>query len=135
MTLLKLTLLLSFQCLRDVRIHHLRLLLVLCQIATVVLFPVWMYTDVWYIITQLHKVGYLEQMLGMYLYPIIVGNIQGENFHEFCGLGATRDSFLHKNFEHVTPTYTTSLAFHKSFSMKCSLSIYRFAKVLWNMCQ
>ena len=47
---------LDLQCLRDVRIHHLRLLLVLCQIATVLLFPIWMYTDVWYIITQLHKV-------------------------------------------------------------------------------
>ena len=44
------------QCLRDVHIHHLRLLLVLGQIASVLLFPVWMYTDVWDIITQLHKV-------------------------------------------------------------------------------
>ena len=45
------------QCMRDTHIHHLRLLLVLSQLCCVLLFPVWMYTDVWEIITNLHKVG------------------------------------------------------------------------------
>ena len=41
---------------QEIRIHHLRLLLVLSQLACMFLFPMWMYTDVWQIITQLHRV-------------------------------------------------------------------------------
>ena len=40
----------------ETHIHHLRLLLVISQLACMFLFPLWMYTDVWQIITQLHKV-------------------------------------------------------------------------------
>ena len=41
---------------REVHIHHLRLLLTISQLASMMLFPVWMYTDVWQIITLLHRV-------------------------------------------------------------------------------
>ena len=46
----------SVQCMRELRIHHLRLLLILSQLSCMFLFPLWMYTDVWQIITHLHKV-------------------------------------------------------------------------------
>ena len=44
------------QCMREIHIHHLRLLLVISQLGCMFLFPVWMYTDVWQIITHLHQV-------------------------------------------------------------------------------
>lgn len=46
----------SKKCMKEVHIHHLRLLLLLSQLCCLFLFPIWMYTDVWDIITQLHKV-------------------------------------------------------------------------------
>ena len=45
------------QCMKEVHIHHLRLLLLLSQLSCIFLFPFWMYTDVWELITQLHKVS------------------------------------------------------------------------------
>lgn len=44
------------QCMKDIHIHHLRLLLVLSQLACVMLLPIWLYTDLWDILTNLHKV-------------------------------------------------------------------------------
>jgi len=46
----------SKKCMKEVHIHHLRLLLLLSQLSCILLFPFWMYTDVWELITQLHKV-------------------------------------------------------------------------------
>jgi solute carrier family 35 protein E1 len=53
----------SKKCMRETRIHHLRLLLVISQFCCLFLFPVWMYTDVWQIITNLHKVQHLAWLL------------------------------------------------------------------------
>ena len=47
---------LYLQCMREIKIHHLRLLLLISQLCCLFLFPIWMYTDVWQIITNLHKV-------------------------------------------------------------------------------
>ena len=47
---------------------------------------------------------------------IIVGDFRGRNFHEFHGLRATHESFLHKILRHATPTYTIDLSFHEKFS-------------------
>jgi solute carrier family 35 protein E1 len=41
---------------REVHMHHLRLLLTLNQLATLFIFPVWMYTDAWSIISNAHKI-------------------------------------------------------------------------------
>lgn len=53
----------SKKCMRELRIHHLRLLLVLSQLSCMFLFPLWMYTDVWQIITHIHKVQHLGWLL------------------------------------------------------------------------
>lgn len=55
----------SKKSIREVRIHHLRLLLVLTQISVLLLFPIWMYTDVWNIIINIHKVQHISWILIM----------------------------------------------------------------------
>ena len=42
---------------REVQINHLRLLLLLTQLATIFLFPSWMYFDVWSIVNNVYKVN------------------------------------------------------------------------------
>ena len=49
---------------------------------------------------------------------------KGENFHEFCGLGATHDSFLHKNLGMSHPPIQLVQHSTKVFSMKCSFFFY-----------
>jgi solute carrier family 35 protein E1 len=53
----------SKKCMREIRVHHLRLLLVISQLSFLFLFPIWMYTDVWQIIANLHKVQHLGWLL------------------------------------------------------------------------
>ncbi len=41
---------------KDIHIHHLRLLYALSQLACMLLLPIWLLTDVWDIVANLHKV-------------------------------------------------------------------------------
>ena len=46
---------------KDIHIHHLRLLFTLSQLVTMILFPIWLLTDAWDIVTNLHKVTLLTE--------------------------------------------------------------------------
>lgn len=68
---------LFLQCMREIRIHHLRLLLVISQLGCMMLFPIWMYTDVWQIITHLHKVHMFIHEYARILYMVLAGTVCG----------------------------------------------------------
>ena len=51
------------QALKELHIHHLRLLLVICQVSGIVLFPIWMFTDAWELVSAPHNVNYLCNMI------------------------------------------------------------------------
>jgi len=61
------------QALKELHIHHLRLLLVICQVAGIVLFPIWMFTDAWELVSAPQNVNYLCNMivgLNYYYYAV-----------------------------------------------------------------
>ncbi|XP_011405219.1 PREDICTED: solute carrier family 35 member E1-like [Amphimedon queenslandica] len=56
----------SKKSMREVQINHLRLLLLLTQLATIFLFPTWMYFDVWNIVNNVYKIQHIS-WLGLML--------------------------------------------------------------------
>lgn len=111
----------SKKCMRDTHIHHLRLLLVLSQLCCVFLFPVWMYTDVWDIITTLHKVKHL----GWLLFALPVDGVLtfGQNIVAFSMISA------------VSPvSYSVANATKRIVIISVSLMLLRNPVTPWNVC-
>lgn len=61
----------SKKCMKDVQIHHLRLLLLLSQISCFVLLPIWLYTDAWTISLKAHEI----QNVGWLLFALPLNGV------------------------------------------------------------
>ncbi|XP_065904535.1 solute carrier family 35 member E1-like [Dysidea avara] len=58
----------SKKALKELHLHHLRLLLVICQVAGIVVFPIWMFTDAWELVSAPHN--YFQHMWLFLMLPL-----------------------------------------------------------------